>query len=651
MAAVDGNKNNTLSVTDVSTGVKFLVDSGAEVSVFPISKTLLKHKNKIDSPRLVAANGSPINTYGKTNITLNLGRNSFTHSFYLAEVSKPILGADFFVINGLLIDLKNKRLISSDGKQFVLSDSGTVLNLAGLSFTPYNEFKDLLDEFPEILIPKFDSTTNKHGVEHHIVTTGPPVHSRPRRLDAEKYAAAKEEFLQMEQMGIIRRSKSQWAAPLHMVHKADGKWRACGDYRGLNMNSEDDRYPLPHIHDCNANLANCTIFSKIDLIRGYNQIPMAPDSITKTAIITPFGLWEFLKMPFGLKNAAQAFQRLMDSVLQDVPFAFVYLDDILIASIDKAQHRDHLRTIFQLLSANDLVVNKAKCVFGVPELDFLGHHITDEGILPLRSRVKALLEIPVPQDRTSLQRFLGMINYYHRFLPNIAENLSPLHAQSHGKGQQIEWTPDCQNSFELAKKMLSNVTLLHHPRPDARISLTVDASDTGLGGKLEQFSGKSWLPIAFFSQKLSTTEKKYSTFDRELLAAFKGIKHFSHFLEGRVFVIFTDHRPLVSALRSKSDHSPRQSRHLSYIAEFTSHIEHISGKSNVVADTLSRTHTPPIEIFEVSVVESSDKYIPSEIAALQEFIDVFTVNNQTKIPGFGDIEELASALVRTRYII
>ena len=155
---------------------------------------------------------------------------------------------------------------------------------------------------------------------------------------------------------------------------------------------------------------------------------MATESIPKTAIATPFGLWEFLRMPFGLKNAARTFPRLMDGILQDLDFAFVYLDDILIASTSTLQHLEDLRHIFELLSFNGLIINKSKCVFGVSELDYLGHTVTSNGIRPLTGRTQAIKEFPIPQTRGELQRFLGMINYYHRFLPGIAPKLALLHA-------------------------------------------------------------------------------------------------------------------------------------------------------------------------------------------------------------------------------
>ena len=177
----------------------------------------------------------------------------------------------------------------------------------------------------------------------------------------------------------------------------------------------------------------------------------------------------------------------MDGILQDIDFAFVYLDDILVASVSKSQHMEHLRRIFELLSSNGLVINKSKCVFGVSELDYLGHKVTKNGISPLPSRIQAINEFPTPKTRRELQRFLGMINYYHRFMSGIAFKLTPLHVASAGRGKEITWAPQCQQAFEEAKIALSSSTLLHHPRPDAESSITVDASDSAISGaQIEQ---------------------------------------------------------------------------------------------------------------------------------------------------------------------
>ncbi len=373
-----------------------------------------------------------------------------------------------------------------------------------------------------------------------------------------------------------------------MVQKKDGSWRPCGDYRQLNLQTVEDKYPLPNMADLAARLDGCRVFSKLDLRKGYLQVPVVAADIAKTAIITPFGLFEFTRMPFGLRNAGMTFQRLMDTVLGGLPFAFVYLDDILVASSDEKSHWLHLQAVFSVLQQNGLIVNPEKCLLPCSTVDFLGHRLSASGIGPLPSRVQAIAEFPRPATVKQLQAFLGLFNFYRRFIPAAAKVILPLTRALRGgpKGSAIlAWTPAMSTAFLAARGALSSSAAA-----GAEISLVTDASATHVGAVVQQRRhGRAWRPLGFFSAQLNKAEANYSAFKRELLAVVAAIRHFRYMLEGRSFVVFTDHKPLVGALHRRSDPiSARQQRHLSFVAEFAPSIRHITGASNIVADTLSR---------------------------------------------------------------
>jgi hypothetical protein len=325
---------------------------------------------------------------------------------------------------------------------------------------------------------------------------------------------------------------------------------------------------------------------------------MNQEDIAKTAIITPFGLYEYTRMPFGLRNSGNTFQRMMDRALGDIPQAFPYLDDVIVGSKDKETHELHLCQLFDRLRQYSLVINGEKCEFRRPAVDFLGHRVSSAGILPLPERVQALQLHPHPTNITELQGFLGVINFYRRFLPAAASILKPLTEAlkgSHKGKDKIVWNPPMQSAFVAAKEQVVQATYLAHPRRDAEICLTVDASDHHVGAALQQRrrTADPWEPLGFFSKKLDQAQSKYSAFDRELFACYAGIRHFRYMLEGRPFFIFTDHKPLTFALHKSVDPwTPRQCRQLSYIAEFTGDLRHLPGISNIVADTLSRPPRP-----------------------------------------------------------
>lgn len=457
----------------------------------------------------------------------------------------------------------------------------------------------------------------KHNVEHYIETSGQPIYARARPLPPHRTPAVRKEFENMMQQGLCRPSKSPWASPLHVVPKKNGELRVCGDYRRLNSVTKPDRYPIPRLRDFTQQLSGKKIFSNLDLNRAYQQIQVAQSDIEKTAIITPFGLYEFPRMCPGLRNAGQTFQRFIHEVLRGLDYAFPFVDDVLLASDNEEQHRTHLRTILKRFEDYGITINPSKCTFGQPEVKFLGYTVNENGIKPPQEKISAIIQYPKPTTVEELRRFLGMINYYRENIPNAASIQAPLNAYLHGAKKRdktaIQWCDDGIQAFEKCKRSIQNAAFLAHPHHSVPIALMCDASNSCAGAVLQQYVNNSWQPLGYFSKKFSEAQIKYSTYDRELLAIFMATKHFRKTFEGRPLIIYTDHKPLTYAftkLNNSNAETPRRTRQILFISEFTTDIRHISGADNVVADALSRIDaiaTPsPIDYEQLSDAQVRD---------------------------------------------
>ena len=602
VAGQNGKENYLLHVIDSQRNEKWLVDGGAFVSLLP--PTAQQRRNGPNGIQLMAANGTNIACYGTTMRSITIGNTNFEYEFIIADVRTRILGSDFLANFYLAPNHRDAKLIN-------LKDFSTLpaSHAHGIRHSPINlvserddPFYKLLDQYPEIQTPSFTIKDPEHGVRHHIPTGDhPPCQSRARRLDPEKLAVAKAELEKLVDLGVAYRGKSEWSSPLLVTTKPCGGWRVCGDYRRLNAMTTDDQYPVRTLQDFTSELSGKSFFSKIDLMKGYHQIPVADPDIRKTAVITPFGLFIFPRTPFGLKNAGQDFQRLMDEILGDIPRVFVYIDDILVASETQQQHLEDLENVFKTLSANGMVIQRTKCVLGKPSLEFLGYCVDEKGITPLPEKVDAIRAATPPTTVKELQRWLGMVGYYRKFLPRAAVHLFHLFEALKGKPKALEWTQECQQSFDATKEALARASMLFHPRKGAQLAVTTDASNVAVGGVLEQRGPKGWEPIAFYSSKLEPHQRVWPPYDRELLGCFKSIRHFKHMLEGRPFTLYTDHASLVPSMTKKTDpQTIRQTYQLACISEYTTDIRYLKGKANVVADALSR---PNEEIPDLNSVE------------------------------------------------
>lgn len=481
------------------------------------------------------------------------------------------------------------------------------LNIANLIRTEHlnTEEKQLLTslckDFSDIFHEENQKLTFTNKIKHEIKTSDEiPAHSKTYRYPFVHKQEVQKQINKMLEDGIIRPSQSPWSSPIWIVPKkldASGrqKWRIVVDYRKINEKTIDDRYPLPNINDILDKLGRCQYFSTLDLASGFHQIEMHPNSIEKTAFNVENGHYEYLRMPFGLKNAPATFQRVMDHVLRDLQHkvCLVYMDDIIIFSTTLEEHIKNLRSVFQKLREAKFKVQLDKSEFLCKEVEFLGHVITPEGVKPNPRKIEAITRFPIPKTAKEIKSFLGLLGYYRRFIKNFAKLTKPF-TKCLKKGEKIEHTSEFVDTFELCKKILCNDPILKYPDFEKPFVLTTDASNVAIGAVLSQGKVGNDLPIAYASRTLNPAETNYSTIEKELLAIVWATKYFRPYLFGRKFLIVTDHKPLQWLFNLKEP-SSRLVRWRLKLEEYTYEIVYKKGKSNTNADALSRVEINMVE--------------------------------------------------------
>lgn len=547
---------------------------------------------------------------------------SLSHSF--------ILGADFCRDFDITLDFRTNSYLVGKNHLNVIDrqlECGTevgsvnkICSRSELDEQQSQQLNDIIENF-SLLSPSGLGRTNR--ITHKIDTGDTePIKQRHHVMSPYKLEVLNKELDKMLELKVVRPSTSPWASPVLVVEKPNGESRFCFDGRKLNSVTKKCAYPLPMVDHILNKLSGARFLSSIDLKAAFWQIPLDPESCEKTAFVVPGrGLFEFEVMPFGLCNAAQSQQKLMDSVLgPDLdPFVFVYLDDVIIATPSFEQHLEVLKIVFDRLRAANLTINIDKCAFCLSSLKYLGFLVDREGLRTDPSKVKAMLEYPVPKTATEVKRFIGMCSWYRRFVKDYSTITAPVNALLKGrrKSQKVTWSEEADNAFRQIKQALVSAPILSAPDFSKPFFIQCDASNVGLGAILTQKDDDKELVVAFASRSLTDIERKYTVTEKECLAVLFGVEKFRPFVDGIHFTVMTDHSSLLWLSNLKNP-TGRLARWAMRLSQYDMEIVHRKGALNVIPDALSRA---PIETCVITVKETDVEADPWYKGMLQKVVD------------------------------
>ncbi|XP_058766993.1 uncharacterized protein LOC131640630 [Vicia villosa] len=608
--------------------VMVLVDTGSTHNIMQprIAQHLNLHTTPINQFSVMVGNGSHLQCEGICdNVEIMLQNKPFNLPFYLL----PIEGADIvlgmawlrtlgpiqadFSIPSLTFQYLTKPItLTGDPntypthtsfhqlKQLIHTDAVASFHLllmeptnAKLHF-PEQEPHELKPLSPQItqLLTKFQNIFQQpKGLppqrthDHHInlLPNTSPINVKPYRYPHSKKDAMTTLIQQMLEEGTIVPSTSPFSSPVLLVKKKDGTWRFCVDYRALNAVTIKDRFPIPNIDELLDELGSATVFTKIDLCSGYHQIRVASKDTYKTAFRTFDGHYEFLVMPFGLTNGPSTFQSAMNDLLRPFlrRFVLVFFDDILIYSSNFSEHIDHLQVVFQLLKDHQYFVKLSKCVFAAEQINFLGHIISASGVAPDSEKIKAILDWPAPRSLSALRGFLGLTGFYRRFVKHYATLAAPLTDLL--RSTKFIWSTEADAAFTNLKRKMTDMPVLALPNFTKDFNIDTDASGVAIGAVLSQEGH----PIAFFSKKMCPRMQAASVYVREMFAITESVKKWRQYLIGHKFHIYTDQKSLRDLLLQRIQ-TPEQQRWTAKLQGFDFEISYKPGRTNLVADALSR---------------------------------------------------------------
>ena len=605
--------------------------SGDRKKSFKVDLELCGRKNTMEID--TGASKTILNeaTYGRLRDVLGpLQTTKAVLSTYTGE-KIPVLGAVMVPVkygsqqkklNALIVEGGGPNLLGRDWLEELRLDWETIFQIA--SANPRSALHEALSKYQDVFAEGL-GTLKGVKAKIYVDQNAEPKYIKARAVPYALRTNVELELERLEREGIISPVEfSEWAAPIVPVAKPNGTVRICGDYKlTVNQVSKLDNYPIPKTEDLLATLGGGEKFTKLDMSQAYQQMTLDEESRKFTTINTHKGLFQYNRLPFGVSSAPGIFQRTMENLLQGIPQVIVRMDDILISGKDDNNHIANLEAVLKKLSEAGLRLRKEKCFFMVSEVTYCGYEINGQGIKPVEAKVEAIQNAPVPENVTQLRAFLGMLNYYHRFLPDIATVLEPLHKLLR-QGTKWCWKTEQQVAFDKSKKLLQSANLLVHFQPDLELILASDASDYGVGAVLShRMADGTERPIGYVSRSLNTAERGYSTIEKEALAIIFGVKKFNQFLYGHKFTIQTDHKPLEGLFNEKKgvpqQASPRVQRWALTLAAYEYKIAYKAGTTNGNADALSRL---PLSNMPESVP------VPGETVLLLEHLDHTPINSR-----------------------
>lgn len=624
-----GSSNNDATYIDLkvnNVSLKSEIDCGAGKSVLPLAIFENRLKGKVKDLketciRLRAYDGRLITPLGISSVSVGYRGKKFDYEMLVVKTSRweyPLVGRDLMKLFGITIDVNVSCHNLEPTEQVLIEARGNVVKV----------FTDLFDGS----MGKF----NRGKVSLNFKENAVPKFCKPRPIPFAFKEDVEKEIDRCEADGVITKvENSEWGTPLVCVLKENGKVRVCADYRcTVNQFLEEVQYPFPRIDELFQALQGGQLFSKIDFTNAYNQLELDPETGMRLAWSTHKGIYRMNRLPFGTSPACAIFQREIEKVLQGCSGVINLLDDIVVTGRSFDEHVANLKKVLSVLRDCGFKLNLAKCDFFKPEIEYLGHIVNKNGLKKNLNKVAAMLDAPRPTNITELRSFIGMVNYYGKFVPKLADVLGPLHELT-GK-VPFKWSSHCEEAFMKIKKELTSDSVLVHFNPNLPLILECDASGYGISAVLSHLmEDGSERPICYISRTLKKAERGYSATQREALAIFWAVRKLYQFLMGIRFTIRSDHKPLETIFGSNKGipqmAAARLQRWALYLSSFDYKLEYISGKANIKADCLSRLpqKQDDDEKFEFDYINWVEDFVP---------VDFDMIRNETrKDPVFGKV--------------